>query len=245
VSEQKLLFLRRDGVCSQCGCALPAGIRAYWLRPEHVVLCTRCVDPSGTGGSGAARDYERRQETQIEQKQGRYGTIGLLAARISRAPARGNEWEDAEHIARLLTDKPVKVLHNRNLPGQRMSIEHIAVGPGGVTVIDSRRPRGKAKVAERLTVGGARRPQLVTALQRQVELVRIVLTEERLAHVPVTGALCVAGVREVPLATRQRVGEVVIDSARAIARLIVDGGGLDAHAIDEVAAVLEWRLPAA
>jgi len=49
----------------------------------------------------------------------------------------------------------VLLLHDRRIPGDGgANIDHLAVGPGGVTVIDSKTQRGKIQVDR---VGGRRR----------------------------------------------------------------------------------------
>src|SRR5215212_9270487 len=71
------------------------------------------------------------------------GRVGAFAARLSSGPAHERAWatgaageeENAARLERLLAEAPVSVLHDRHLPGQRANIDHIAIGPSGVTVV--------------------------------------------------------------------------------------------------------------
>jgi len=71
----KLLKLRRDDRCAQCGDDLLAGTDAYWLAATRVVECVSCHTgaasdpqlPDAAGGS-ARVEYERRSARENERK---------------------------------------------------------------------------------------------------------------------------------------------------------------------------------
>ena len=44
----------------------------------------------------------------------------------------------------------VELLHDRRIPGRRSNIDHLAVSPSGIWVIDSKRYAGRARVRRRL-----------------------------------------------------------------------------------------------
>ena len=211
LADGKLLYLRRDGVCSQCACALPAGIQAYWTDEDRTALCTTCWRP--------APAVPQAEASAPRESEWHWWDRGADDQRQSR-----------QRLEALLADAPVRLLHDRRLPGNRANIDHIAVGPGGVTVF---------------AVGRRRRNRDLSGLELQIEVVRTVLMEERLAHIAVQGALCTPGVAELPPANRLQVGDVVIDGPRRIARLISEGGRLDTAAVEKVASALERRLPTA
>jgi hypothetical protein len=53
------------------------------------------------------------------------------------------------HTAALLTSLAARgwtVLHDRRLPGQRANLDHLAIGPPGVVLIDSKQFRGRIKL---------------------------------------------------------------------------------------------------
>jgi hypothetical protein len=87
------------------------------------------------------------------------------------------------------------LLHDRRRPGSRANIDHIAIAPSGVYVIDAKRYRGKIKVerplfgAAKLRINGRDRTQLVHGLEKQVEAVSRV-TSEITSDIPVHGCFC-------------------------------------------------------
>lgn len=90
-------------------------------------------------------------------------------------------------------------LRHRRIPGQRGTVQHLAIGPSGVFVIEVLQAR-KASVEGRLREGASSSDLLVdgqdmttavTATVRRVEAVGAVLVGAGLGDVPVTGVLCV------------------------------------------------------
>jgi hypothetical protein len=89
----------------------------------------------------------------------------------------------------------VLVLHDRRLGDGRANIDHLAVAPSGVYVIDAKRLRGRIEVRkpffgeEKLAVAGRDKTKLVESLERQVDAVRsgLELIEQ---DVPVYGCFC-------------------------------------------------------
>lgn len=75
----------------------------------------------------------------------------------------------------------VAVLHDRAIPGSRVNIDHIAIAPSGVWVIDTKRCSGKIEVVKPL-LGSAKlkiavrdQTKLVAGRTKQVELVTLVV----------------------------------------------------------------------
>jgi hypothetical protein len=100
-----------------------------------------------------------------------------------------------------LTGRGVRLLHDRRIRGSRANIDHLAVRPAGVFVIDAKRYRGRPQLrvqgglfrarVESLIVGGRDRTALVDGAIKQVDLVRTALASTQLAaDVPVRGMLC-------------------------------------------------------
>src|SRR4051794_11671365 len=153
----------------------------------------------GTAGASARREHERRRANREKRTREKHPVIGgaLLALRDDpsheRVWARGAGGE--EHVARELAkrlNEGILVLHDRRIPGSRANIDHIAVAPSGVWVIDSKRYKGKVAIETpllgkaKLTVAGRDQTKLIDGLARQVELVKAAIAPE----VPVHGALC-------------------------------------------------------
>jgi hypothetical protein len=140
---------------------------------------SECVDLDGidlgTPGASARREAERRRD-------GRSWAIG----------AKGEELMAASLAKRCPN---AIVLHDRCVPRSRANIDHIAIAPSGVWVIDPKRYTGKIAVEKpffgepKLRIKGRDRSKLIEGLSRQVTLVREAMLEIA-PHVPVTGCLC-------------------------------------------------------
>ena len=88
------------------------------------------------------------------------------------------------------------MLHDRRIPGSRANIDHLAVTPTGVYVIDAKKYRGRPHLkveggllrprVEKLLVGTRNCTTLVDGVIKQVDIVRDQLDDA----VPVHGVLC-------------------------------------------------------
>jgi len=182
---------------------LSAGSRANF--ETHM----KSADQSSTGiaGHSAQREHQRRHSARRERATARYGPAGTLLASVTADPATIQAWQQgaggeiatARELARRLRRSDVIVIHDRRIPGQgRANIDHIAVGPGGVTVIDSKSSRGEVQIVtagvlqrrEQLLVNGRDRTRQLDAIQRQIAAVTRVLDRQAVAGVSVLGALC-------------------------------------------------------
>jgi hypothetical protein len=140
-------------------------------------------DP-GTPAASARREAERRRAAREAKTRARHPHIGNLLLRLGEPPAHERSWRTgavgeeavAEHLA--ANSPEVPVLHDRRMPASRANIDHIAIGPSGVLVIDTKRIKGKIEVRrpffgeEKLLVAGRDRTKLVEGLRSQVEAVR-------------------------------------------------------------------------
>ncbi len=160
------------------------------------------IDP-GTPGASARREYERRQaarETRIREKHPKLG--GLILA-VTDEPQSTKAWDTGaigeERLGQKLNElagDTLGILHDRRIPGTRANIDHIAVTPSGVFVIDPKRYAGRPTLrveggilrprTEKLLVGGRDRTKLVDGVLKQVDVVRSIVGTD----VPVTGVLC-------------------------------------------------------
>lgn len=106
----------------------------------------------------------------------------------------------AQCIERLTPDG-VRVLHDRRIPGTKANIDHIAVGPAGVFVIDAKHYQGKSvrtaseggwgrpRVHKRV-VGGRDHTTLIAGMRFQIQAVSEGMGAAGGHAVPVTGRLC-------------------------------------------------------
>ena len=87
------------------------------------------------------------------------------------------------------------MLHDRAAPMSRANIDHIAIAPSGVYVIDCKRYSGKIEVtaplfgAQKLIIKGRDRTSLIKSLERQVAHVKAALGDLD-EGIPVHGCLC-------------------------------------------------------
>jgi Nuclease-related domain len=212
----------------------------------------------GRAGASVGREYERRRSNREIRTREAHPRIGGLLLALRGAPAhetafhRGELGEKA--VAKLLeqriADGPGIILHDRRMPNARGNIDHIAVTPSGVYVIDAKNISGTVRVvkplfeAVKLVVAGRDRTRLVDGLDRQVQVVRGVLTGSGHPEVPVQGVLCFTSANLPLLGTPKIRGHLLL-YRRALAKRLSQSGPLRAPAIDALAYTLAAILPPA
>jgi hypothetical protein len=156
----------------------------------------------GVPGASARREYERRRAARERRTRERHPRLGGLLLALRDPPQHETAWARGaaaeERIGRRLAElcsERVLLLHDRRIPGTRANIDHLAIGPTGVWVIDTKRYAGKVWVEEplfgrpKLRIAGRDRSKLIDGLEWQTEqasaAVRISDPE-----MPVHGALC-------------------------------------------------------
>lgn len=222
-NPEKQWKLRYQGLCRLCGTELPARADAIYERSSKTVRCVECptavdgvadlpqvVGPAGdaqpvevgVAGSSARREYDRRKAMDEERLRQKWGKLGGIAVALSDENQSTKAWVTGavgeERLgARLdsLVSESVAVLHDGRVPGTRADIDHIAITPGGIWVIDAKRYKGRPELkieggilrpcTEKVLVGRRDCTNLVDGVLKQVDLVR-----EAVGDLPVTGALC-------------------------------------------------------
>jgi hypothetical protein len=138
----------------------------------------------------------------------------------------------------------VLTLHDRRVPGRRTNIDHIAVSPTGVYVIDTKNHAGKVSSnREGLRVAGGRCDQMVTGVHAQMAVVRDVLDDQILSAGAIHGVLCFTRA-ELPWSRPTREG-VALLNPRGLSRKLRKPGPLSPDQVHHLAAVLAQRLPVA
>jgi hypothetical protein len=214
--------LRYAGTCRLCAASLPAGTQAIYESETKIVRCLECateatdsVAPdlkpfgeetlfvdSGVAGSSARREYERRKAKDEEKLREKWGRLGGLAVTLSDERRPTQAWDRGaigeERLgARLnaVAGADLAVLHDRRIPGSKANIDHIAITPSGIWVVDAKRYKGRPELKieggilrpriEKLLVGRRDRTNLVDGVHKQVDVMR-----DLVGDVPVAGALC-------------------------------------------------------
>jgi len=211
----------------------------------------------GRAGASAGREHLRRRRNREARTRARHPHLGGLLLAFKGSPrhelafrqgARG-ERTVARALERRTARGPAVILHDRRMPGGYGNIDHLAVAPRGVFVIDAKAVRGKVRVArpllgrQELRVRGRNRQKLLDGLDRQVAAVRGVLDRRGHRDVPVAGVLCFTEA-DLPLFGAEIRGHR-LDRCRGLARRLNRRGSLSADAIDELARTLASDFPAA
>jgi Nuclease-related domain len=220
---------------------------------------TQPLEPDrGRAGASAAREHRRRRANREARVRRRHPHVCRLLLAISAPPQHETAWEigsrGEEHVGRSLDRRTAKgpaiVLHDRRMPPSFANIDHLAVGPRGVFVIDAKAIKGKARIVRplfgkpRLTIAGRDRTKLIDGLDRQVDAVRRALSRHGHGEVPVLGILCFTKT-ELPLLGAGRIRGHRLHHCRATARALNRSGPLVPEAIGAIAAELEADFPCA
>lgn len=212
----------------------------------------------GRAGASAAREHRRRRASREARIRRRHPHVGRLLLAIGGPPQHETAWQigsrGEEQVGRSLdrrtTKGPAIVLHDRRMPTSHANIDHLAVGPRGVFVIDAKANKGKARVANplfgkpRLIIAGRNRTKLIDGLDRQVDAVRRTLAQRGHADVPVLGILCFTNA-DLPLFGAGKIRGHRLHHRRATARELNRSGPLAPEAIAAIAAELEASFPPA
>src|SRR3954447_6799771 len=173
----------------------------------------------------SARDYARRQREK--------------AARLQRSAdmwERGADGEAATATAlHGLTQQGWVVFHDVRWPGrQRANIDHIAVGPSGVFVVDSKNWSGDVRVVSDVLYQGSRRREREVAGAAEAALA----VTQLLQGLPATPVLCF--VRPEPIDGWAR--DVMVCSTLNVAtRLATQPPVLGPESIRRVTTILQWH----
>jgi len=209
------------------------------------------VGTSGTGAS-ARRDDERLNRDYEALRERRF--IGSLILRMQEAAPTVRAWErgaSGERIvgARLDRIAGIEVLHDRRVPGTRATIDHIAIGPGGVYVIDAKlygtmvKHRGVGKIRrtdQRVRISGHDETLLVAKIGTQVNAITRALFE---TPIPVTAALCFVDAQWPLPAEPFMLNGVWVGWPDVLPDLVGRPGLLDAEAMRTTAGLLDTRFP--
>nr|WP_231126200.1 nuclease-related domain-containing protein [Motilibacter aurantiacus] len=239
--------------------ALPAHPVPGPVRDDAPAQVASTVSAAGTS---AQREYERRSQRREQQVRSRHPLLGGLILALGEEPATTRVWAQGARGERAVAAKldgldDVTVLHDRvrRHPDGRLSranIDHIAITPSGVWVIDAKTHQGELEVRrsggfltarqERLYIRGRDQTKLLDGLAGQVADVTAALHAVD-AAVPVRGALCFVGT-ELPW-FGESINGVPLVGRRGLARLLKRNGDLGPDDRQLLAEFLATRFPPA
>ncbi|MCY7287162.1 MAG: NERD domain-containing protein [Cryobacterium sp.] len=266
----KTMRLRYAGTCA-CGAPVPAGTQAGWNTSTRSVICPDCLAStddmaveSGTAGASLRREHERRVTKRESRIRAKHPHIGGLILAVTDEPASTRAFATGavgeEKIAASLENRAgstVLFLHNRKLGlFNRGDIDHIAVAPSGVYVIDAKHYDEKkvevrrsggwlSESREQLIIGGRDRTPLLQSVAKQVTAVRQALDAlPGTDAVQVKPVLCFLGAY-LPWLTTQRIGGVPLLGPKDTAAALRAHGQLDEASRRRIRAHLASLLPPA
>jgi hypothetical protein len=188
----------------------------------------------------------------------------VLLARVIDEPRTTKSWQQGGNgevrvgarLAKHLDGYDVKLLHDRRIPGHgSANIDHIVIGPGGVTVINTKTHRGKIRVdrvgglfsARRsvLMIRGRDQTRLIDGVEREVEHVRTAIRRVGEDRIDLYGALCFPHVDGLPTFAQLGIRGIIIDGPKPVAKLARRPGPLHPETIDQIWGGLGHSFPQA
>ncbi len=212
-------------------------------------------DP-GTPGASGRREYERRRAKRERQTRERHPHIGGVLLKLQDEPQHERAWatgaageeELAASLARRCPD--VIVLHDRGLDS-RANIDHVAIAPSGVYVIDAKCCKGRIEVRKpffgeaKLMICGRDQTKLIHGLGRQRDAVRAAVATVAPA-IQVHACLCfVGGNADMPLLRKLSIDGYPLLYPRKLAKWLNRPGELGGEEMRAIAEALARALPPA
>jgi len=216
----------------------------------------------GTAGASAQREHDRRSAKRETRIRGAYPRLGGVILALSDDPQSTRAWAAGAHGEEVLgkrldglAEYGVRVLHDRRIPPTKANIDHIAVGPSGVFVIDAKRYKGRPNLrvegglfrprTQTLMVGSRDCTKLVAGVHKQVDQVRTALERAGLAETPVRGMLCFVEGDWPLIGGAFMIDDLYVLWPRKAVEHLVKPGSLDEAAVQRVHCVLADAFPPA
>ena len=238
---------------------VPDGLGAV---PDGNAAGTFTPPQPGTAGGAAGREYQRRKDKRDAETDALPNGLRKLARTVFNDPQHIRAWQSGERgeiavakVLNRLTADSIPALHDRRVPHMRSNIDHIAIGPAGIYVIDAKRYVGQRVEVRRfgglfsprrseLFVGGRRKADLVNGLGPQVNAVRHALSElDMPTGCLVQPVLCFVDAEWSWLSGNLSVDSVAVVGPRGLKKLVQKTGPLDAQTRQQIHSHLAQRLP--
>jgi hypothetical protein len=203
------------------------------------------------------REHERRRRNREQRTRQAHPHIGGLLLALGDEPqhelaflrgARG-EAAVAGSLEARTSGGPTVLLHDRRMPRGHGNIDHLAVSPNGVFVIDAKDWKGKVSVStplfgkSKLLITGRDRTKLIDGLDRQVAAVEDALGEAARSW-PIHGVLCFTQA-DLPLLRTTKMRSHLLLYRKALAKRLNASGPFTLAQIDATARALAEALPPA
>jgi hypothetical protein len=197
------------------------------------------ADTDGVYGSAPVRPSSLRRRGRLVTLLEALSADSLHEARWAR---KAESDERARRLEALLAGSGVRLLNNRRVPGARSTIDHLAIGPRGITIIDAVRDTGRARVIDgRLFVDREDRTSLVRDVLRQVEVIRLGFAST--PNLPIGGAICWVEPAGLPRVRNLSLDGVLIETPRVLAEELRRPGPVTQRRVGHFASILDRRLP--
>lgn len=272
LADEKRMRLRYAGTCRVCDVELSARTEAIYERSSKTVRClshdeTGPVDvvegdgvvvDVGTPGASARREFERRKAGRERRVRAKHPKIGGLLHALSDEPQSTASWNTGaigeEQLGNRLNELAfdrLRVLHDRRVPGSRANIDHLAVTPTGIFVIDAKKYAGRPRLkveggllrprTEKLVVGSRTCTKLVDGVLKQVDVVRNAIGDD----VPVHAVLCFVGADWPLIGGSFTTRGVMVLWPKKLYPLLAADGVMPIEAIEQTHGALATALPPA
>lgn len=237
--------------CEACGAAPDRS------SPEPATASRPADRPRGVAGGSAQREYERRKANRERGIRSRHPRVGGLILALTDDPHTTTNWAkgaagEREIGAQLeaLAEAGLVAIHDRLRPDTKANIDHVAVAPSGVWVIDPKCYQGEVTRRDaggwfstdvRLYVGRRDCTKLVTAMSKQVDAVREALGSDW-AAVPVRPMLCFVDAEWRWFAKPIELQGVLVTWPKAMRELLVRPGPYAPATVQLIVSKLDERL---
>jgi hypothetical protein len=219
----------------------------------------------GSPGASLQKEADRQRRAREERVRGAHPKLGGLMLKVSKEPVKTRNLAqgaagERRIAARLeeLCGRTVSFLHNRLCGVARRDgdIDHIAIAPSGIYVIDAKYyPGASVEVrrsggllsprVEELFIRGRNKTSLLVSLQRQHAAVKEALADLQGAEVvPLFSAFCFLDA-ELPLLWSERIQGVPLLGPRRMAKLIRQEGPMNEGHRQRLLEHLAAKLPPA
>jgi hypothetical protein len=220
-------------------------------------------DPGGSAHLKAQRLREEYDALRASLSPlGRVFTALFPSAKEKRLRQEERNWltgaEGEQNLADSLARRcpQVPMLHDRRAPMSRADIDHIAIAPSGVYVIDCKRYKGKIEVATplfgkpKLKINGRDRTKLIDGLDKQVAHVNAALADIA-EDVSVHGCLCFVAPEGfladagLPVLRTLKINGYPLYYPKRLAKRLNQEGPITADQAQRLQTDLDRRLPSA